>query len=138
VKESNIQREIMLALSNLGCKLFRINVGTGWTGKKQTVNKTQLITMYPGDVLLREARPLRTGVPKGYHDLSGWTPVEVTGDMVGKTLAVFTSIEVKTPTGRIRPEQKTFQEAVVKDGGISTIARSTDDAEAAIIQVVNP
>ena len=49
--------------------------------------------------------------------------------MVGTRLAIFTSIEVKTPTGRIRPEQQAWLEAVTHAGGIAGIARSVDDAK---------
>jgi hypothetical protein len=52
--------------------------------------------------------------------------------MVGTRLAVFTSIEVKTPTGRVRPEQQAWLEAVQGAGGIAVIARSVPDAELAL------
>jgi hypothetical protein len=41
---------------------------------------------------------------------------------------VFTSIEVKTPTGRIRPEQHAWQRTVSAAGGIAGIAHSLQDA----------
>jgi hypothetical protein len=43
--------------------------------------------------------------------------------MVGQQVAVFTSIEVKTPTGRIRPEQQQWLETVQAAGGIAGVAR---------------
>jgi hypothetical protein len=43
---------------------------------------------------------------KGSADLIGYRTITITPDMVGQQVAVFTSIEVKTPTGRIRPEQQ--------------------------------
>jgi hypothetical protein len=39
--------------------------------------------------------------------------------MVGQQVAVFASIEVKTPTGRIRPEQRAWMETVQAAGGIA-------------------
>jgi len=48
--------------------------------------------------------------------------------MVGSQVAVFTSIEVKTPTGRIRPEQHAWLSTVQQSGGIAGIARSIQDA----------
>jgi hypothetical protein len=48
--------------------------------------------------------------------------------MVGQQVAVFTSIEVKTPTGRIRPEQQQWLETVQAAGGIAGVARSVEDA----------
>jgi len=43
---------------------------------------------------------------------------------------VFTSIEVKTPTGRLRPEQRQWIDAVTAAGGIAGVARSVEDAKA--------
>ena len=52
----------------------------------------------------------------------------VTPEMVGQQVAVFLSIEVKTPTGRIRPEQQAWLETVQAAGGIAGVARSVEDA----------
>jgi dihydroxyacid dehydratase/phosphogluconate dehydratase len=43
-------------------------------------------------------------------------------------VAVFTSIEVKSATGRLRPEQRQWLEAVQAAGGIAGVARSVEDA----------
>jgi hypothetical protein len=48
--------------------------------------------------------------------------------MVGQRIAVFLSIEVKTPTGRLRPEQRQWLDAVQAAGGIAGVARSVEDA----------
>jgi hypothetical protein len=48
--------------------------------------------------------------------------------MVGQQVAVFTSIEVKTATGRLRPEQQQWLDAVQAAGGIAGVARSVDEA----------
>jgi hypothetical protein len=50
------------------------------------------------------------------------------GVQVGQRLAVFTSIEIKTPTGRVSPQQQTWLGAVQGAGGIAGIARSVPDA----------
>ena len=68
------------------------------------------------------------GLAKGSADLIGWRTVIITPEMVGQRLAVFTSIEVKTPTGRVRPEQHAWMAAVSGAGGIAGIARSVQDA----------
>ena len=49
--------------------------------------------------------------------------------MVGEQVAIFTSIEVKTPTGRVRPEQQQWLAAVQAAGGIAAVARSVADCE---------
>jgi hypothetical protein len=68
------------------------------------------------------------GLARGSADLIGWTIRTVTPDMVGQQVAVFTSIEVKTPTGRVKPEQQQWLDAVQAAGGIAGVARSVEDA----------
>jgi hypothetical protein len=79
---------------------------------------------------LRDAngRPVQIGLAVGSADLIGWTTRTITPDMVGQQLAVFTSIEVKSATGRLRPEQRQWLEAVQSAGGIAGVARSVEDA----------
>ena len=78
----------------------------------------------------RTGRLVTFGLAKGSADLIGWRTLTITQAMVGTRLAIFTSIEVKTPTGRIRPEQQAWLEAVHHAGGIAGIARSVTDAQA--------
>jgi hypothetical protein len=58
--------------------------------------------------------------------------VTITPEHVGQTLAVFLSIEVKTPTGKPRPEQLRWLKAVQAHGGIGMVARSVAEAEAGL------
>jgi hypothetical protein len=55
---------------------------------------------------------------RGSADLIGYRSITITPDMVGQQVAVFASIEVKTPTGRIRPEQ---QQWLAVDGVSRTV-----------------
>ena len=105
--EQRIQQEIRLAISHGDTKVFRNNTGT-----------------------LRDqhGRPVQFGLCKGSADLIGWRTVTVTPEMVGTQVAVFLSIEVKTPTGRLRPEQQQWMDAVQAAGGIAGVARSVEDA----------
>jgi hypothetical protein len=48
--------------------------------------------------------------------------------MVGQQIAIFTSIEVKAATGRMRPEQQQWLQAVAAAGGIAGVARSVGEA----------
>jgi hypothetical protein len=106
--EQSIQQHIRLTCSTGATRLFRNNTGT-----------------------LRDqnGRPVQFGLCKGSADLIGWRTVTVTPEMVGATIAVFTSIEVKTATGRIRPEQQQWLDAVQAAGGIAGVARSVEDAQ---------
>jgi hypothetical protein len=69
------------------------------------------------------------GLAPGSADLIGWQSVKITADMVGKTVAVFLSIEVKSETGTARPEQKAWAACVQKMGGLAGVAKSVEDAE---------
>lgn len=118
-KERNIQNEIRLALP-LNVRAFRNNVGTGWTGD---VSRTK-----SGDIIIQDARPLQAGLCKGSSDLIGWVETVITPEMVGKTVAVFLALEVKTAKGRATKEQKNFIENVQRAGGIAGIVRNIEDA----------
>ena len=107
MSEQRIQQQIRLACGTGDTRLFRNNTGT-----------------------LRDhhGRPVSFGLAKGSADLIGWTTRTITPEMVGSQVAVFTSIEVKTPTGRLRPEQRQWLAAVQAAGGIAGVARSVEDA----------
>lgn len=132
MNESNIQRIIRKAISPYGT-YFRTNVGLAWTGNDvfRAVSPVA-VTLNPGDVLIRQARPFDTGLPKGTSDLNGMTRVVVTPAMVGVTLAVFTAIEVKQPRGRLTDEQSNYLRAVVRAGGLAGVARSAEEAVAIV------
>ena len=107
--ETTLQQQIRLAVGTRSdLRLFRNQVGS-----------------LPDP---RTGRLVTFGLAKGSADLVGWRTITITPDMVGRQLAVFTSIEVKTPTGRIRPEQHAWLSTVQGAGGIAGIARSIQDA----------
>jgi hypothetical protein len=64
----------------------------------------------------------------GSGDLIGGDPIIITPDMVGKTILVFASWEVKSGTGRPTPEQKQFAKVVRERGGIAEVVRSPEEA----------
>ena len=69
---------------------------------------------------------------RGAADLLGWRTVTVTPEMVGQRMAQFVSLEVKTPTGRVRPEQENWRRVVEAAGGVAAVVRSVEDAQAAL------
>jgi hypothetical protein len=116
--ESETQRRIQLQATKLGAVTFRNNVGQGWVGQSSR----------KGDfTIIRNARPLHAGLCEGSSDLIGWTPVTVTPDMVGKTIAVFTAIEVKSIKGRATAEQLNFISRVRQAGGLAGVAWSPEN-----------
>lgn len=78
----------------------------------------------------RTGRYVQFGVGSpGGSDLIGYRRVTVTPEMVGQDLAVFAAVEVKTPKGRVKPEQQQFVDHIRGAGGIAGIARSVDEAK---------
>ncbi len=51
-------------------------------------------------------------------------------DLIGLWSGRFLGVEIKTPIGRLSPEQRTFGELVTKRGGIYVVLRSVDEARA--------
>lgn len=128
MSEKTLLDRIILALSPKGARIFRQNVGTGWSGKAEKIATRRPVMCNPGDVVVRNARLLRAGLCVGSSDLIGWMPVQVTPAMVGQTVAVFTAIEVKTENVRATPDQVRFVNAVAACGGISRVVWSEEEA----------
>ena len=120
MNEHDQQNQIRAELSHWGT-FFRSQVGQAWTGN--TIKKTT-----DGGVYIPNARPFNTGLPVGFPDIFGAVPVTITPDMVGQTVAIFAGIEIKTPTGRIRPEQQNFIDFMLSIGARAGVARSTEQA----------
>lgn len=106
--ETTFLRLILVHASGLGMRLFRNNVGR-----------------------LRDARGqyVTYGLCIGSSDLIGWTPVTITPEMVGRTVAVFTAIETKVGRRHATTEQARFLDAVRDAGGFATIAREATDLD---------
>lgn len=128
--ETNIQKLIMLAIGQLRTTaIFRNNVGMGWTGKSKRISTPTTVKLMPGDVVIQNARPLHSGLCEGSSDLIGWTTREITPDMVGRKVAIFTAVEIKTPNGRATAEQLNFISRIRESGGIAGIARTPEEAQ---------
>jgi hypothetical protein len=107
--ETTLQQQIRLALGTRpDARIFRNQVGS-----------------LPDP---RTGRLVTFGLARGSADLIGWRTVTIGPEHIGQRLAVFTSIEVKTPTGRVRPEQQAWLGVVQDAGGFAGIARSVPDA----------
>ena len=82
------------------------------------------------------SRIVRVGTV-GMSDALAVVEVEVTPEMVGKRVAVFTSCETKTATGGIREEQRNWQRFVNEAGGVAVIVRSLEDAENKLSEAID-
>lgn len=129
VAENNIVNAAMIALSKAGALVFRNNVGTGWAGKMER-GKDKPVFVGREDVIVRNARPLHSGLCVGSADIIGGMRVVVTPEMVGQTVLIFLAPEIKTATGRPSEAQLNFTKAVVRAGGRAGVARSAAEAVA--------
>ncbi len=90
-------------------------------------NTTDIAVIFRANVgsgITYDGRHFDTGLPKGFSDLFGFRKSD------GR--AVF--IEVKSPTGRTRPEQLKFIQIMQSYGALAGIARSVEDARKIILQ----
>lgn len=109
-KESAISYRVLVEMSKRGAFMMRNN-----RGKFRTLDGLRIV---------------EAGLSvNGSSDLIGWHSVEVTADMIGKRVAIFTAVEVKTPTGAIRPEQQRFIDNLNAAGGKGIFARSEKDVD---------
>jgi hypothetical protein len=109
MSETQIQQAVRLSCSQGPARLWRNNSG------KLPDPKT--------------GRWVQFGVASpGGSDLIGYRQVVIGPEHVGRTMAVFTAVEVKTATGRATKEQTAFVEHVKQAGGIAGVVRSVDDA----------
>ena len=117
--ETTLQQQIRLAVGTRSdLRLFRNQVGS-----------------LPDP---RTGRLVTFGLAKGSADLIGWRTVTVTPEMVGQRIAVFTSLEIKTATGRLSPAQTHWFHAVRSAGGIAGVVRSVPDALRIVTSPVQP
>ncbi len=112
MKESDLQRLIMIAASAEGHRLYRFNVGLGWVG--DVVSKTA------DTITLRHYRPFKAGIP-GISDLIGWT-----------SDGRFAAIEVKIGRRQPTEAQSNFVAAARAAGGIGAVVWSVEEALAAL------
>lgn len=109
--EKDVERKLILHASEIGSTLFKNNVG-----------------MYRDE----RGNVIRFGLCKGSSDLIGWTPVKITSEMVGNTVAIFTAVEVKKNkhgSYRATDGQLRFINAVRANGGLAGVADCNEDLE---------
>lgn len=106
--EKQILHAIKLAYNKGGTRLFRNNSG---------------IAEYANGA------KVKYGLADGGSDLIGPLQIIITQEMVGKTIAVFTAIEVKKDKGVVSKTQQAFVDFIIKIGGIAGIARSVEDVK---------
>jgi hypothetical protein len=106
MNETTILQRVRLAVSKLpGVRIFRNQVGA------LKDHSGRLVTF---------------GLHPGSADLIGWKSITITPDMVGQRIAVFVSLECKTETGKVKPEQINWLQQVSAAGGIAAVVRDPE------------
>lgn len=110
-EETNLQAKILLSIAQIhGVTVFRNNVG-------------QAVFPMPDG----SKRFVRYGLCPGSGDCVGWRTLTITPEMVGRKIAQFVSVEVKTETGTESTDQEHFRKTVGAAGGLAFVARSEGD-----------
>ena len=132
MSESRVLAETMLRLGCRGdMKIWRNNTGQAWQGDRVSLAPGmrlfdaygRILVTASGDVLIRNARPVNFGLP-GSGDIAGILAPS------GRALYV----ECKDGKGRQSERQKNFMAMIRSMGGVYVLARSADEAEAAIAE----
>lgn len=113
-KEVNIQNSIRLAISKLGGAIAMRN----HTGTFQTI----------------QGQWVHAGLGVGTSDLVGLVEHVIRPEDVGRKVGIFIGLEVKTETGRLRPEQHAFLARVAELGGLAAVVRSADDSDSVLLK----
>lgn len=114
--ETPLLRQLMLHFSTSGVRLFR--------------NQS-------GRYRLPDGRWLSSGLCVGSSDLIGWTPVIITQEMVGKSVAVFTAIECKVGQRDTTTQQARFLAVVKQAGGLAVVARDVKDVAVELAKLLS-
>ncbi len=109
--EHEIQQRIRLACGRGAVRLWRNNTGA---------------------LVDQQGRFVRFGLCKGSSDLIGLRSLEVTPEMVGRRLAQFVALEIKTESGTVSTEQRAFLRLVQQLGGLGAVCRSIAQAHAVL------
>lgn len=136
MSEASISAEMQRALSRGHVRLFRNHVGTGWSpwgGRRAVRVTTQNIRILAaqlcvGDVVVPRGRILTAGLAPGSSDFIGWRSVKIAPEAVGRTAAIFVSLEGKSPRGSQQANQAAWLRTVDAAGGLSGVFRSVADA----------
>jgi len=120
IHEQKLAKKRLLGLDNSE-RLFRCHPGKAWKGVIKTIKGLGMVLVKPAPIEL---------LPVGVPDFCGWKSVEVTPEMVGKTVAVFVGEEHKATRGdKMRRAQLVAKRVIVRAGGIHRVVRHDETVE---------
>lgn len=129
MSEKHLLNAVSIYFTELGGRIFRNNIGMAYAGRGKPYRAQMPVSVRiePGDVVLRQAVPIKYGLHVGSGDSIGWRPVVITPEMVGTTIAQFCSVESKYGSTATTPEQKNWCDVVNRAGGYAKIIHSIDE-----------
>jgi hypothetical protein len=113
-----------------GWRLFVNTIAHGWVGKLERDHPSSF-----GEkcVELSHARFFTFGLGSDTFDAVGWRTLEITQDMVGKSIAQIVWIDAKTQGyKRLSKGQRNFAQQVRKAGGFVGVAQQIEGAQGRI------
>lgn len=129
--ERDTQSRILTEIPDANTRLWRLPVGS------YAIATTRGKPLPPGEYRLADGRTIYVGRitvgTAGMSDLIGLRSVVVTPDMVGRRLAVFSAVEVKSDRGKLTAEQFAFISVIRSLGGRAGEARSVEEARGILI-----
>lgn len=125
---TSLCNRVLVALSNLGAKVFLNPIGGGVVGECEFVAHDGPVYLRKGDRIIRHGRWVDFGLHPGSADVVGAVPRVITEADVGKTLAVLIGPEIKTGAGRMRPDQRNWCDQMNSIGAFCREVRSESDA----------
>lgn len=103
---------------------WRHDVGAAWVGGQEfEAKKSGAVPVKKGDRIIKNPGRIKYGLATGAGDLIGYETIEITADMVGQKVAVFTSVEDKSATDRIGLEQLVWLLRLRIDGAMAEVFR---------------
>lgn len=129
--ETNIVHDILVDSSKYGARLFKHVRGGAYpvAAIKPLLTAIMRLDWTAVRAMARSIRMVMFGLQApGSSDLIGGMPVVITPEMVGKTLLIFASVEVKTEDGTVQPDQEKWINFIVENGGFAGVARCKEDA----------
>lgn len=126
--EAELEREVLLELGRApDVALYRVETGKGFTGNLAHALEADLRVMGVGPELCRRVQATlnRHRIAWGLGGVGG---PDLFGAVAGRALG----LELKSPTGRVEPEQIAWHEAARGKGVRIAVVRSMSEARAAI------
>ena len=119
LSESDVQEEVQKTASKYSGRLWRNNVGAF----EDRTGRTVFFGL--GNISKKSNKEFKSS------DLIGFTMVEITPEMVGKKLPVFTAIECKKPKWKYAETlrevgQKKFIDVIESNNGIASFVNSVE------------